>query len=118
VTSDGSAHTRLQRALAVGSLLQVRAAAAEVGWVGLADALAILELIEAHDEDRFDAAAVRWVGRLALEAPGLTLAQLAEAVEALDALPDTEPKRVLRELAAGAREVAPPGARDRVRRVR
>jgi hypothetical protein len=68
VNSDGSAHARYRQALHAGDLLLVRATAPEPGYVGLADALAILELIEAHEEDRFDAARVRLVGRLALEA--------------------------------------------------
>ncbi len=61
---------------------------------------------------------MRWVGRLALEAPGLTLAQLHLAIEALDALPDDDARATLRELArrAQARRAAsgrPRGATGR-----
>lgn len=75
----------------------------------LPDALAILELMEARDDDRFDKAAVRWAGRLALETPGLTLAELARAAAALDALPDTEAPQLLAGLASAA-PPARPGA--------
>lgn len=87
MTSDGSPITRLQHALRAGDLLRVRGVAAELPYIPLPDALAILELIEAQDEARFEPAAVRWAGRLALEAPGLTLSQLNLAIEALDGLP-------------------------------
>ena len=43
--------------------------AAELGWVALRDALAIPVVIDAKDGDRFESAAVRWAGRLALEVP-------------------------------------------------
>jgi hypothetical protein len=90
MTSDGSPLTRLRLALRAGDLLRVRATAAELPYIPLSDALAILELIEVRDEGRFEPAAVRWAGRLALEAPGLTLAQLQLAIKALDGLPDGE----------------------------
>jgi hypothetical protein len=41
-------------------------------------------------------------GRLGLEAPGLTLAQLAQTVEAVDALPDAGAKRAPAREACGA----------------
>src|SRR4051794_3664914 len=88
VTSDGSPIRRLRAALRAGDLLRVRGVAAELPYISLSDALLILELIETQDERGFEPAAVRWAGRLALEAPGLTLAQLHLAIEALDRLPD------------------------------
>jgi hypothetical protein len=95
--------TRLQHALRAGDLVRVRGVAAELPYIPLREALAILELIEAHDEARFEPAAVRWVGRLALEAPGLTLAQLHLAIEALDGLPDEDARATLRAFAGRAR---------------
>jgi hypothetical protein len=65
--------------------------------------LAILELIEAQDEARFEAAAVRWAGRLALETPGLTLAQLDRVIEALYGLPDEDARAMPRGFARRAR---------------
>ena len=120
MTSDGSPLTRLKHAVRAGDLLRVRGVAAELPYIPLPDALAILELIEAQEEARFEPAAVRWVGRLALEAPGLTLAQLHLAIEALDGLPDEQAKATLRTFAQRARarpaEVAqPPRATPRRR---
>jgi hypothetical protein len=114
MTSDGSPITRLKHALRSGDLVRVRAVAVELPYITLPDALAILELIEAQDEARFESAAVRWVGRLALEAPGLTLAQLHLAIEALDGLPDDDAKATLRAFARRAR--ARPAAVARPRR--
>jgi len=111
LTSAGSPATRLKRAIQAGNLAIIQIAAAELGYVNLRDALGILLVIEAKDEERFDAAAVRWAGRLALETPDLTLAELAGAVESLDALPDEHAQRVLTQLADRARPLAKRGRR-------
>jgi hypothetical protein len=95
MTSDGSAYARLRRAIQAGNMAIITATAAELRHIGLRDALGILLVIEAEDEDRFDAAAVRWAGRLALETPGLELAELAGAIESLNALPDEHAQRSL-----------------------
>jgi hypothetical protein len=117
VTSDGSPITRLRAALRAGDLLRVRGVAAELPYISLPDALMILDLIESQDERGFEPAAVRWAGRLALETPGLTLAQLHLAIEALDGLPGNEAKATLGALARRARarpaEVARPQAPQR-----
>jgi hypothetical protein len=113
MNSDGSPITRLHHALQAGDLPRVRGVAAEVPYIPLPVALAILELIEAQDETRFEPAAVRWVGRLALEAPGLTLAQLHLAIEALDGLPDDDARATLRELARRAQARPAAVARSR-----
>jgi hypothetical protein len=112
--NDGSAYTRFKYALRARDLPRVRVTAAELPYIPLPDALAILELIEAHDEARFEPAAVRWAGRLALEAPGLTLAQLQLALEALYGLPDDEARATLRELARRA-QAQPAAVRVRAR---
>jgi hypothetical protein len=104
MTSDGSPYSRFQRALRAQSLPLIHATAAELGWVALRDALHILLVIDAKDEDRFEPAAVRWAGRLALETPNLELAVLAGALESLYALPDEDAQR------------APLGLADRARR--
>ncbi|MGN6171211.1 MAG: hypothetical protein ACTHQQ_24035 [Solirubrobacteraceae bacterium] len=54
----------------------------------LEDALRICLLIREGDPDRCERAAVRWLGRFALEARGVTIDGLRAAAEALDALPD------------------------------
>ena len=103
MTSDGSAYARLRRAIQARNLALIHATAAELGHVGLRDALAILLVIEAADEPRFEAAAVRWAGRLALEVPGLALAEMAGALGLLEALPDEHARRSLAALAERAR---------------
>jgi hypothetical protein len=105
MTSDGSPYSRFQRAIRAGNLPLIHATAAELGWVALRDALAILLVIDARDEDRFDSAAVRWAGRVALEVPDLALAELAGAIESLHALPDENAQRSL--LALTDRAVRP-----------
>ena len=45
-------------------------------------------LIRGGDPDRYERAAVRWLGRFALEARGVTIHALRVAADALDALPD------------------------------
>jgi hypothetical protein len=106
VTSDGSPHARLRRAIQAGSIPLIRVSAAELPHIDLRDALGILIVIEAKDEERFDAAAVRWAGRLALETPDLELAELTGALESLHALPDEHAQRMLLALAQRARAPA------------
>jgi hypothetical protein len=52
MTSDGTAYGRFRRALRMGNLAQVRAAAAELPQVGLDDALAVVLLMDARDDAR------------------------------------------------------------------
>ena len=111
MTADGSAHTRLRRAIQAGNLAIIHTTAAELGHISLRDALGILMVIEREAEERFDAAAVRWAGRLALETPDLELAELAGALESLEALPDEHAQRVLVGLADRARPLAGRGGR-------
>ena len=90
--------------------------AAELGWVALRDALGILLVIEAKDDERFEAAAVRWAGRLALEVPDLVLAELSGALESLHALPDEHAQRTLLTLADRAVRPRPPATAARRKR--
>ena len=81
MTSQGSAYSRFQRALATGNIDIVEAAAAELPTIGLDDALAILVLLAQAGDPRFDRAAARWVGRLLTETPtGLGDARFALAL--------------------------------------
>src|ERR1700755_746071 len=100
MTSDGSPYSRLQPAIRSANLPLIHAAAAELGWVPLRDALAILLVIDAEDEDRFDVAAVRWAGRLATEVPDLKLEELVGSLVSLHALPDENAQRSLLALTA------------------
>ena len=58
------------------------AAAAELGYVTLADALSLLRLLAETGDERFPKAAARWLERLAAEG-GATLAELQLAAGAL-----------------------------------
>jgi hypothetical protein len=98
VTSDGSPYSRFKRALANGNLLMIRAAAAELPRIGLRDALEICLVVRGQDGDRFERAAVRWLGRFALEARDVTIEAIQAAAAALDAMPQ-QPERSMETLA-------------------
>ena len=87
MTSQGSPYARFQRALRIGRLPMVRAAAAELPRVDLDDALAICLLIERQDGERYERAVVRWLARMALEVPTVGIEDLREALVAFQALP-------------------------------
>jgi hypothetical protein len=88
MTSQGSAYRRFRRALEAGNELLVLATARELPRVPLEDALRICLLIRGGDPDRYERAAVRWLGRFALEARDVTIHALRQAADALDALPE------------------------------
>jgi hypothetical protein len=88
VTSDGSAYSRFRRALEVGNELLVFATARELPHVNLEDALRICLVIRDGDSVRYERAAVRWLGRFALEGRGVTIDAVRAAADALDALPE------------------------------
>jgi hypothetical protein len=60
-------------------------------------ALVLTEMFARVDDERFEAAAVRWLARLAEERQP-TLAGMRLAADALGALPDDSALRLLREL--------------------
>jgi hypothetical protein len=99
MTSQGSPYARFKRALASGNLMNVRAAAAELPTVPLADALQVCELLRRSAPHLYERAALRWLARLLLERPGVTLGELEQAARALQRLPDVEAVRTLRALA-------------------
>jgi hypothetical protein len=88
VTSEGSPYGRFRRALATGNETLVIAAARELPRISLDDALRVCLVLRDGEPDRFERAAVRWLGRFALEAKGATMDDLRAAADALDALPD------------------------------
>ena len=88
MTSDGNPYARFRRALATGNAALVTAAALELPRIALDDALRICLVLRGGDPDRYERAAVRWLGRFALEARGVTIEDLRTAAEALDALPE------------------------------
>jgi hypothetical protein len=79
VTAQGSALTRYRRALERRHIFGAEIAAREMAF--LSDALGLLALYAGEASPKFDKAAVRWLGRLALESDDLSLedAQLAAA---------------------------------------
>ena len=87
MTSQGSPYARFQRALRLGRLSMVRAAALELPRVDLHDALAICLLIQREEGERYERAVVRWLARLAVEVPTVGIADLREALVAFEALP-------------------------------
>ena len=87
MTSDGSPYARFRRALATGNATLVTAAALELPRIALDDALRICLVFRDGDRDRYERAAVRWLGRFALEAREVTIDELRSAADALDALP-------------------------------
>ncbi len=87
MTSDGNPYSRFRRALNTGSETLVLAAARELPQIALDDALRICLVLRGSDPVRYERAAVRWLGRFAIEARGVTMADLRGAADALDALP-------------------------------
>jgi hypothetical protein len=56
--------------------------------IALDDALRICLVLRGGDPGRYERAAVRWLGRFALEGRNVTIGDLRLAAEALDALPE------------------------------
>lgn len=86
MTSQGSAYSRLRRSIATGNPNLAWAAATELQQIDLEDALALVLLVVG--DRRLPAAATRWLGRVCLEAPGMTLTHAQLAADALAGLPD------------------------------
>jgi hypothetical protein len=87
VTSEGSPYARFRRALETGNELLVLTTARELPQISLDDALRICLVLRDGDRSRYERAAVRWLGRFALEARAVTMRDLRSAAAALDALP-------------------------------
>ena len=105
MTSQGSAHGRFTRAVKQGNLFAAELAARELRGLSLPDALDLVVLIARVRPDRLERAAIRWHGRLEVEAPALTLAESRFALAALERLPaDPRAADLLRKL---LREASP-----------
>src|SRR5215218_7479847 len=92
MTSQGNPYSRFQRALATGNVALVRAAAAELPRIGLAEAAAILLVLERSEPDRYERAACRWLAMLCQERrSSIDLLGVAQAAAALDALSSRRP---------------------------
>lgn len=105
MSPSGSPYARFRRALAVGNLSLVHAAAAELPHVDLQDALQICLLMSEKDDDRFERAAVRWLARASLETPTMRLEDLRLGLVAFEAMPYNRQaaRRTLAQLCAAHR---------------
>jgi len=86
VTSQGTVHGRFTRAIERRNLFDAEMAMRELGSVSLLDALDYLALLAELRPAKAGRAAVRWHGRLEVEAPLLTLAESQLALAALASL--------------------------------
>lgn len=82
MTAQGSAYSRLDRALATGDPLIVRMAAVECPRLSTADALRIVMVHARGDAARYPRLAARWVAKVAREQP-VSLTDLDVLVGAL-----------------------------------
>ena len=105
LTSQGSPYARFKRSLAAGSATNAWAAAFELPRLDLDDALRLVLIL--RGDPKYDAAAVRFLARLLLEAD-LTLTQAQLVARALSAQPDDQELRALAAICeqAGASAIA------------
>lgn len=73
MTAHGNPATRYRRAIETRSVFLAELAAQEMGHLPLVDALGLLQLYAAGESEKYERAAVRWLGRLAFERRGLPL---------------------------------------------
>ena len=86
MTSQGTAHGRFTRAIERRNLFQAELALREMGSPSLLVALDYLELLADVKPEKLEPAAVRWHGRLEVEAAAMTLAESQLALAALASL--------------------------------
>jgi hypothetical protein len=86
MTAQGSAHGRFTRAVRARNLFQAEVALRELKGVSLLDALDYLDLLAEVRPAKLEQAALRWHGRLELEAQTLTIAESQLALAALASL--------------------------------
>ena len=94
VSDAGSAYSRFQRALTTKNLTIIRAAAAELPAIRLDDALQVCVLLRDREPDRYERAAVRWIGRYCVERQNATLEQVDHARAAFQIM-RRDPERAL-----------------------
>jgi hypothetical protein len=87
VSIKGSPYARFQRSLQTRKLSVVLTAAAELQSIQLDDALEILILMGREKDPRFDRAAARWVGRVLVETPPMTLTEARWVIAMVEQLP-------------------------------
>ena len=77
--NTGSAYAHFQRALKTKNLELIRSAAAELPQVGLDDALYVCVLLRDREPERYERAAVRWIGRFCVEKQEVSLTDVEHA---------------------------------------
>jgi hypothetical protein len=87
VSIKGSPYAYFRRTLETRKLAVVLPAAAELPWINLSDSLEILTLMAHEADPRFDRAAARWIGRLLVETPPMTLKEARWVVAMVEQLP-------------------------------
>ncbi len=95
-------------ALEQGDLEWLRAHARQLAPIRLTDALRICLIVRDHEPQLYERAAVRWLGRFALEAAGLSLADLNFAAKAIAELP-VDAESAMEDLAILCRRYQLPG---------
>lgn len=102
-----------ERALASGDLLGAETTAAELGWINLLDALALLALLVEKEPRRGERGKARWLRRYLNAEPNAGLGEAATVVGALRALGGpghVQALALLRALAEAAPRERPPQA--------
>jgi hypothetical protein len=95
-------------ALDRGDLQWLRRNADQLAPIRLTDALRICLIVRDREPAQYERAAVRWLGRFALEARNATLADLKRAAQALGKLP-SDANAAMEELASLCRQYNLPG---------
>jgi hypothetical protein len=106
MTPTGSTHATFRRAVERGNLPMALVTARELGRLTLDDALALTALLARLGDARFEPAAVRWLGRLAVETQ-VALESLRLAVALVGSLPDERHGPAAFELLAALVRCAP-----------
>jgi hypothetical protein len=99
VRSEGSAYGRLRRALDTGNARIALAAAADLGHVGLTDALELVLLLLDTEPSRFERAALRWHGRYCREVKDVDLIEAQAVLACLAGLRGARPEPAAHALA-------------------
>jgi hypothetical protein len=107
VTGQGSPATKFKRAVAARNLFLAETHAFEMTTLSLEDALALVVLYAEAEDDKFERAGVRWLGRLLTSSP-MPLSLAAQSVELVAQLRGPDAERVAGALGALARLGATP----------
>jgi hypothetical protein len=107
-----SAQTRLRRALDHGNLELAELTARECGGLDLEDSLRLCLLMRRERDQRFERAAVRWLGRLLAERPRMGLDLARQALDGLANMAGTAPDAGRSPLAVVLRAVGERRAAD------